>query len=347
LFTDERTAWQLRRNGMDTNTTGRIHFNTDTLPERDRFPAFCEGMFRHIVGADIVRLGPQPFSGSLNIRRAGAIVIADISFTAAEMTRQAKHIADGNDAIVVQFWRHGLAGFAQGTHAARIGPRQGLTIDNAKSARIRAASTSQFCALTIPRDRILTAATNADRSIGGMLRPNAAFHLLLGYLNGTSADDLAEPSAAKLFGGHVVDLVAHALDAEPAAHAATAGMRAATRAAVLRAIARGSDDPALSAVTVARALGITPRYVHLLLEETGQSFTHHLLARRLARAAALLRDPWSQHRKIADIAGEVGFTDLSYFSRAFRRQFGATPRDVRAAAAGQALRREPGHGPNL
>jgi AraC-like DNA-binding protein len=100
-------------------------------------------------------------------------------------------------------------------------------------------------------------------------------------------------------------------------------------AAVLSAIDRHSGDPNLSAIRVAKLLGITPRYVHLLLEETGKSFTHHVLDRRLERAAALLRDPRWRHRKIAEIAAEAGFTDLSYFNRSFRRRYGATPSVVR------------------
>lgn len=58
------------------------------------------------------------------------------------------------------------------------------------------------------------------------------------------------------------------------------------RAAILRIIESRSGDPDLSAVAVARLLGITPRYVHLLLEDTGKSFTHHVLERRLDKTAA-------------------------------------------------------------
>jgi AraC-like DNA-binding protein len=39
-----------------------------------------------------------------------------------------------------------------------------------------------------------------------------------------------------------------------------------------------------------------------------------------------------RHRKIADIAAEAGFTDLSYFNRAFRRRYGETPSDLRETA---------------
>jgi AraC-like DNA-binding protein len=84
--------------------------------------------------------------------------------------------------------------------------------------------------------------------------------------------------------------------------------------------------------------GITPRYVHLVLEETGKSFTHHVLEQRLEKVAAMLRGPQWRARKIADIASEAGFTDLSYFNRTFRRHYGATPSDIRKAAVSEAMR---------
>jgi AraC-like DNA-binding protein len=316
---------------MDT-TTGQIYFNTDRLPERDRFPAFCEGIFRHVIGADIAKIGTVPFSGSLLIRRAGAVCVADISFSGADMMREAKHVGDGNDAIVLQLWRYGQRRFTQGRHEVSSASNVGIIIDNAKPARIRTASASRFWTLTLPRDRIGVLAAEAVRSNGAALHPSPAFRLLLGYLSEIGPDDLGDTRAAELVGDHLIDLAAFALGGDGSARAGQAGVRAANRAAVLRAIEHRSDDPELSAVSVAQALGITPRYVHLLLEETGRSFTHHVLTRRLERAAALLRDPWSQRRKIADIAGESGFTDLSYFSRAFRRYFGATPSDMRCAA---------------
>jgi AraC-like DNA-binding protein len=108
-------------------------------------------------------------------------------------------------------------------------------------------------------------------------------------------------------------------------------IRAARREAILKLIEERCADSGLSAAMLAALLGITPRYVHLLLEETGKSFTHHVLERRLDKAAALLRDPRWRQFTIAEIAAEVGFADLSYFNRTFRRHFGATPSDIRSA----------------
>jgi AraC-like DNA-binding protein len=318
---------------MERSAPERFYFNTDVLPERDRFPAFCEGMFRHVIGADIAQIGSAPFSGALDIRRAGVVGIAHISVTPANMTRQANNLSDGNDAIVIQSWRRGLARLTQGEHDSRIAPGDVSIIDNAKPARVRAESASQFWSLTIPRDGIVASAQGAARIAGTKLINGLGFQLLFRYLEEITVEHLADRRTAQLVGDHIIDLAAFALGRVTIGSAREDGARAARRLAILGEIERRSSDPALSAATVAALLGITPRYVHLLLEETGKSFTCHVLERRLDNAAALLRDPRFRHRKIADVATEAGFTDLSYFNRAFRRHFGATPSDLRAAAS--------------
>jgi AraC-like DNA-binding protein len=109
-------------------------------------------------------------------------------------------------------------------------------------------------------------------------------------------------------------------------------LQATRRAAILGEIEQRSAEADLSAAAVAARLGITPRYVHMLLKETGRSFGRHVLERRLQKAAALLRDPQWQHRRISDVAAAAGFCDLAHFSRSFRRKYGEAPSDVRAAA---------------
>lgn len=52
----------------------------------------------------------------------------------------------------------------------------------------------------------------------------------------------------------------------------------------------------------------------------------------------MLIDRYHAHLNIAQIAHENGFGDISYFNRAFRRQFGSTPSDFREAAKREWLR---------
>jgi AraC-like DNA-binding protein len=320
---------------MDANRPDRIFFNTDALPERDRFPAFCEEMFRHVIGADIERLGSMPFRGVLEIRRAGAVAIANISTTSADVIRNESYLSDGNDAVVVQLWQQGLAGATQGKHENHIKACDGLVIDNAKAAKIRVEDASRFWVLTIPRNKIIGVRPDVSRFAGTKLSNDLSLRLLFGYLEGTLAQDLDNQPAGQLFGNHLIDLIALALggDGDTRGLREQGGVRAARVAAIFRAISDQIANPGLSPATVAAKLGVTPRYVHALLEQSGQTFTQYVLQKRLENVKDVLVRDVDQTRKIAGIAFEAGFVDLSHFNRAFRRHFGDTPSGVRASSA--------------
>ena len=89
----------------------------------------------------------------------------------------------------------------------------------------------------------------------------------------------------------------------------------------------------ISIGSVAVYLGVTPRYLQKLFERGGSTFSTFLLGQRLARARRLLTDPKFTSYQVSSIAYDVGFGDLSYFNRSFRRIYGATPMDIREAAA--------------
>ena len=62
------------------------------------------------------------------------------------------------------------------------------------------------------------------------------------------------------------------------------------------------------------------------------TFTRFALEQRLDHACRRLRNPQFSARSISSIAYDVGFGDLSYFNRVFRRRYGATPSDIRQLA---------------
>lgn len=152
------------------------------------------------------------------------------------------------------------------------------------------------------------------------------------------------PELQRLAAIHVHDLLAMVLGASPdaAEMAAARGVRAARLHAIKADIAANLDSADLSVATVAAQHGVTPRYVQILFEEDGTTFTEFVLGERLTRAYQMLIDPGSAARKIGAIAYEAGFGDLSYFNKAFRRRFGGTPSDVRASGLREAAPRRSG-----
>ncbi|MBN9258748.1 MULTISPECIES: AraC family transcriptional regulator [unclassified Mesorhizobium] len=90
-------------------------------------------------------------------------------------------------------------------------------------------------------------------------------------------------------------------------------------------------DGALSVSAVAAVLGVTPRYVQKLFQREGTTFSRYLLERRLAEARKLLLQG-TRMPPISVTAYEVGFGDISYFNRAFRKRYGVAPSDIRKGA---------------
>jgi len=322
---------------MNGNESAKIRFDTAALAERDRFPMFCEEVVRRYTGLDLKTKDRRGFRAALELRRVGAIDIGRIATSPVDTARTTSLVRDGDDGLLVTLLDTGRASQIQCDTDQALDAGEGLVCDCGYPGELNLVADSQFWNLKIPRHKIAQLFTRPIRFAGAKLDKDiAARRLLLGYIREAfNLDVQASARAAQLYEQHIVDLIALALGAGGEARAAAEdrGVRAARLSAILKEIERGSGDPALSAVVIAQRLGVSPRYVHSLLEETGRSFTHHVLERRLEKATALLCDPGRQSWRIADIAGEVGFNDLSHFNRAFRRRYGGTPSDIRSAAA--------------
>src|SRR5262249_22176034 len=79
--------------------------------------------------------------------------------------------------------------------------------------------------------------------------------------------------------------------------------------------------------TLAREAGLSPYHFLRLFEAvTGLTPHQYVLRARLREAAMRLN---AEPEKVLDIALDCGFGDLSNFNRAFRAEFGASPRSYR------------------
>ena len=85
------------------------------------------------------------------------------------------------------------------------------------------------------------------------------------------------------------------------------------------------------ASSVSKALAMSRRTLHRRLADHGTSFRAQLAVVRKTRAVELLESRSS----LCEIAFDLGFSDASAFSRAFRQWFGEPPRTMRARLGSQ------------
>jgi AraC-like DNA-binding protein len=99
----------------------------------------------------------------------------------------------------------------------------------------------------------------------------------------------------------------------------------------VRAIIRQNiGSPSLDPRKVCRLAAMSRSQLYRLFERHG-GVARYVQAMRLRVVHAMLADPSASRLSIAAIAEHMGFHDASAFSRMFRREFGYTPREARAA----------------
>ncbi|MET0182426.1 MAG: helix-turn-helix domain-containing protein [Caulobacterales bacterium] len=91
-------------------------------------------------------------------------------------------------------------------------------------------------------------------------------------------------------------------------------------------------DPSLSPERVATEHGVSERYLQKLFAETGSTFGLYVRKRRLERCHADLASPICAQMSISEICFRWGFNGSAHFSRAFRDEYGVSPREHRRAA---------------
>ena len=93
-------------------------------------------------------------------------------------------------------------------------------------------------------------------------------------------------------------------------------------------------EPDLTLSRVAEAEGVSPRYLQKLFAGAGESFSGYVRLRRLERCRLDLLSPRYGDTSISTISFRWGFNGSAHFSRAFRSQYGMSPREYRRAGGG-------------
>ena len=159
------------------------------------------------------------------------------------------------------------------------------------------------------------------------IRDVIARYVALAADSATSLDPVGQQMTAR----HVVDLVALLLRTgrDEMQLAMQRGYAAARLRLIQTEVLDRLHDSNLTIASLARCVGLSPKQVQRLFERSRTTFTEFLLEERLLAARRLLSGPDGHHGKIGSVAYSVGFGDLSYFNRTFRRRFGATPSEWR------------------
>ncbi|WP_130222950.1 AraC family transcriptional regulator [Bradyrhizobium sp. Leo121] len=327
------------------NDSGRLApltVSTDEFPEAKRLAMWREVYGRNIANVDIEPIDDAPFQASVTFQALPGVGIVSGSRSAAHYHITREHLAKSKDLVGLSVLISGKSTTSQ--FGREIVGRAGSGV--VLSATDPSVSTmhchGSFLTIALPRPDLAALVPDLGAAYARQIPPdNDALRLLIRYVEALRQGGPAEaPGLMRTAATHVIDLAALAIGAtQDFAEAARGrGLRAARLEAVKADIEDNLGRPDLDIVAIAQRQGISPSYIRKLFEAEGTSFSAFVLEQRLARAYRMLKDLRFADRAIGAIAFQVGFGDLSYFNRTFRRAYGLTPSDVRAMAVRAGLR---------
>lgn len=305
---------------------GTIVWGTEGLEPDSGFDYWRETVCRAVLNVATEAPGPQEtFHASIVGRSFGEVRIASFRSTRHEVVRTPRHVAQGDDSVLISLQERGECRLSQGDERLLLQPGEIGLVDGARPFRLSFSEDVRRVVAVLPRRTLLLKAPWLVRGRPHRIALTSRFlslarrHLLELARHGEVMDEMS----ASLLTDNLCNLIGLSSDAD--------GPRPDRLHEAILAFCRGRlGDETLSPGVVAAHFNISLRTLHARFAASGQSFGRWLLATRLEESRRALLDPRRAAEGIASIAYSVGFNDLSAFNRAFRNRFGVAPRQRRS-----------------
>jgi AraC-like DNA-binding protein len=320
---------------IDRLTT--ISFSTEDIPEADRARMWRDHYGQIALKVDIEPAPGSAFQACVLSRILPGLHLLSGTLSPARIERTRDSVADGNDDLALIINRCGDVTVSSRHRDLQLSKGDAVLVSGSDATVFNRWTQGESLSLRVPRRVLQSLIGDVDDAVMHQIPSQSEpLKLLTGYAHALIAENgLATPDLRHVAISHVQDLLALVLGGERGAArlGGSEGLRAARLRSAKEFVVRNSARHDIGVGTVAAHLGVTTRYLQRLFEADGSTFSALLLDQRLTNACRMLCDLQFADLPVSAIAYEVGFSDLSYFNRCFRRRYNATPTDVREARA--------------
>lgn len=304
-------------------------WSTEALPVRERFSFWNDAVCDAFLRVRTERDERSGFLGRIASTPVGSIAVNRVASERHLVRRSRRNLAaDGDAWFFINVQQEGRCILRQ-DGLEQIVTAGGLCFfDSTRPFDLDFTSDMALTSFIVPRSALVARTVDAAAAVARPLPTTAAGALLRDFAASLAANAAAlSPGEATEAAAIFVDLLALTLGATAAGReTARPAARRALFEAVCKELRARLGDPALDLAAIARYAGCAPRTLQTLFHEHGATVSGVLLEERLRLAE---RQLCQGRATVTEIAYATGFSDLSYFSRAFRRRFGMTPRDRR------------------
>jgi AraC-like DNA-binding protein len=200
------------------------------------------------------------------------------------------------------------------------------------SYELSSATSSRLLMVHIPATELRGRLVSIEDHVGGRFGANERMTCLLVDLVKGIAELFADraPPNPQALATEIVSFVALTIGTEDRGAAMDVrNTRYQLRRRIFDFIEKHLGDQNLSPKKIAESSRISMSYLYSLFNDDETTVGQFVQVKRLQKAYEILVADPKGHRTVAEVAYEVGFKNVSHFSRSFSRHFSVAPRDVR------------------
>ncbi|HEX2140263.1 MAG TPA: helix-turn-helix domain-containing protein [Woeseiaceae bacterium] len=306
-------------------------FPINTIRQEERFDYFLSVIDEVFCPMHCAPGGSaDQFIAQLDSANLGGLRLARISTSPVAVSRRPRDVARIQDPpYLLKFQIRGEARWSQRGREVHLRPGDFVIASTAEPYRLDLRMPHEMLVLAVPGGTMRRLASDPEQFLGRrMPAEDAACGLLSSFVVQAARRLPRLPeSMAERVQSNVLDLLGGVLDAHagsPLDHSPEAQKRR-----IKRFITQNLRLRHLGPEAVARAFGVSTRYVHKLFADEEHTIARYIRAERLQACRRALADPACDGLSITDIAVQWGFYDLPHMTRCFREAYGITPREFR------------------
>lgn len=269
------------------------------------------------------------FRAEVTARNVGDLRLVGCTCDPCEGMRSKSQISRGiDDHIGILFELAGSEIVRQGDREATLKPGDFVIWDSSQAMEFRVLEPLQKMTILAPKSKMRRFLPAIDDIAGMRIDGTSSLGPLVGAYLRQLLEGLTtlEDEHLRMVADTTLELVAAGVGAQTKVNPdGGTELFERIRSHILQRLA----DPDLTPPDIARANGISLRYLHKLFSTRGLSVSRWILKQRLERCRKTLETE-GPSRSITDIALGLGFNDVSHFSRSYRAEFGISPRLARA-----------------
>ena len=307
---------------------------TSELDKNDRFDYWRDIICDEFVQLDCEQLQPGDFVSELR----GGVGIADVRFaeviSAPQLVMRSKRqIAKANEEdFLISFQLSSRGMVKQGGREAVLMPGSFALYDSTQPYSLTFKEAFHQMVVQMPKEVLSRHLMNPEQYTAIPISGNSGLGAVLTQFIFSLVKELHNvQQAPDELSESLVNMIAMAFSSSVMLE--QVGDHSVVRETLKRRIRQYIDNnlcnPELCNTHIAKAQGISIRYLHKLFQHEDKTIHTLIQKKRLEKAHQLLNDPAYVGHSIEKIAYSVGFSSPAHFSRSFKKHYSVSPSDIR------------------